>query len=63
MAHSEDRWHAGPSVDMARRLAEALPNAELATLEGYGSLVLLEAPQVFVAASQAFYARQLASAR
>jgi len=61
MAHSEDRWHAGPSVDMVRRLAKALPNAELVTLEGYGSLVLLEAPQVFLAAAEPFYARQLAA--
>lgn len=58
VAHSEDRWHAGPSVDMAHRLASMLPAAELVTLEGYGSLVLLEAPEVFLAAADAFYARQ-----
>lgn len=62
VAHSEDRWHAGPSVDMARRLADALGDATFATLEGYGSLVLLEAPSVFLAAADPFFERHLAPA-
>lgn len=55
VAHSEDRWHAGPTVDMARNLAAQMPMATLEVLEGFGSLVLLEAPEVFLRVANAFY--------
>jgi pimeloyl-ACP methyl ester carboxylesterase len=47
----------GPSPDMARALHARLPGAELAMAEGYGSLMVMEAPQVFHQLSAPFHAR------
>lgn len=47
----------GPSPDMARTLYSRMPAAEFALAEGYGSLMLMEAPAVFLRLSQAFHAR------
>jgi len=56
VAHSEDRWHAGPTVAMAESLRDRIPGARYALLQGYGSLVLLEAPEVFLDAVEPFLA-------
>jgi pimeloyl-ACP methyl ester carboxylesterase len=54
VAHSEDRWHAGPSVEMAEVLRTRIPGARYALLHGFGSLVLLEAPEAFLAVAERF---------
>ena len=60
VAHSEDRWHAGPTVAMAQHVHAQLPVSRLAVLQGYGSLVLLEAPEVFLVEADRFYDEVLA---
>lgn len=55
----QDRWHAGPTIAMARELHRRLPNAHLEVLAGYGSLVPLEAPQRVIATTTPFYERVL----
>lgn len=47
----------GPNPDMARLLHSRLRSAELAMAEGYGSLMLMEAPEVFLRLSDNFYSR------
>ena len=44
LAPDLDLWHAGPTVAMARALAERLPTATLEVLENAGSLIALEDP-------------------
>ena len=39
-----NRWHAGPTPGMARRLAALIPGAELAIADGLGALFPLEDP-------------------
>jgi len=53
----DDRWHAGPTVAMARALANQLPGSRHEHIAGYGSLVLLEAPERFLAIAEPFFAR------
>ena len=48
---SFDRW---PSLAMARRLHGLIPDSELAVIHGGGSLVLMEAPEKFMAAAGRF---------
>ena len=52
----DDRWHAGPTVAMARALAQQLPTSRHEHIAGYGSLVLLEAPERFLAIAEPFFA-------
>lgn len=52
----EDRWHAGPTIAMARALAQQLPTSQHQHLAGYGSLLLLEAPERFMAIAEPFFA-------
>ena len=47
----------GPSSEMASRLHAAIPGSELALADGYASLFLLEAPEVFVRLSKPFFER------
>lgn len=44
LAPTLNLWHAGPTLEMAEALHEEIRNAQLVPLAGYGSLVLLEAP-------------------
>ncbi|MCY4589923.1 MAG: alpha/beta hydrolase [Alphaproteobacteria bacterium] len=44
LAPDLDLWHAGPTVAMARALAERIPTATLEVLEDAGSLIALEDP-------------------
>jgi pimeloyl-ACP methyl ester carboxylesterase len=55
VAHTEDRWHAGPTVEMAERVHARIPGSRFASMQGFGSLVLLEAPEVFLAAAEPFF--------
>jgi pimeloyl-ACP methyl ester carboxylesterase len=57
LAPTRNAWHAGPTVEMAESLARRIPNAEVHRLEGYGSLVPLEAPQRVVESIAAFLER------
>lgn len=41
-----DRWHAGPTVAMGRRLAALIRGARMEVLEGVGSLAPLEVPDL-----------------
>ena len=52
----DDRWHAGPTVAMAQALAQQLPTSRHEHIAGYGSLVLLEAPERFMAIAEPFFA-------
>ncbi len=45
----------GPCVEMAERLHEAIPESRLAIARGYGSLLLIEAPDEFAALSDSFF--------
>lgn len=46
-----DRW---PSLAMARRLNGLIPDSELAVIHGAGAMVLMEAPEKFMAAAGRF---------
>ncbi len=52
-----DPAYFGPSPDMARALHASMPGSELAMAEGYGSLMVMEAPEVFHRLSAPFHAR------
>ncbi|MBA3507323.1 MAG: hypothetical protein H0T80_16290 [Betaproteobacteria bacterium] len=52
----DDRWHAGPTVAMARALAQQLSTSRHEHITGYGSLVLLESPERFLAIAEPFFA-------
>lgn len=58
LATSLDSWHAGPTVGMARALAERLPQATLAVVEGYGTFFFIERPALFAEHAGAFLAEQ-----
>jgi len=40
-----NRWHAGPSREMAEAVHRAIPNSQMAVFEALGPLMLLEAPE------------------
>jgi pimeloyl-ACP methyl ester carboxylesterase len=63
VAHSEDRWHAGPTVEMARAVHARIPNARFTLMQGFGSLVLLEAPEAFLASVKPFIDEVLGTER
>lgn len=46
LATSLDNWHAGPTIGMARALAQKLPDATLATIDGYGTFFFIEKPEL-----------------
>lgn len=52
-----DSGFVGPSPQMASQLHAAIPTSELALAQGYASLLLLEAPEVFARLSEPFFAR------
>ena len=52
-----DSGFVGPSPEMASRLHAAIPGSELELAQGYASLFLLEAPEVFVQLSKPFFDR------
>ena len=45
----------GPCGEMATRMHEAMPGSRLAIAKGYGSLLLIEAPEEFAALSDSFF--------
>lgn len=47
----------GPCGEMAELLHRAMPVSELAIARGYGSLLLIEAPEAFAGLSASFYSR------
>jgi pimeloyl-ACP methyl ester carboxylesterase len=49
VASELERWNAGPGPEMARLLHARIPGAEFAFLENVGELVLVEAPEKFIA--------------
>lgn len=57
VASELERWNAGPGPEMARLLHARIPGAEFALLEDVGELVLVEAPEKFLAVLDAFLAR------
>lgn len=53
-APTENRWNAGPTVEMAALLARRIPSSRLVRLEGLGPLAPLEAPDMVAAAIMTF---------
>jgi len=60
LATSLDSWHAGPTVGMARALADRLPDATLSVIDGFGTFFFLEQPSLFAEHAGAFLAAQAA---
>lgn len=54
LAPTLNKWHAGPTLEMAEALAALMPRAELVALDNAGSLILLEDPQRVIAPLQKF---------
>ena len=52
-----DTAYIGPNSEMARALHDRIPCSELAITPDYGSLMMLEAPQVFQSISRSFFER------
>ncbi len=50
-----DPAHIGPNAEMAEALHKRIAGSELVIGTGYGSLMLLEAPEAFQAASRSFF--------
>jgi pimeloyl-ACP methyl ester carboxylesterase len=53
-APTDNRWNAGPTMEMATLLARRIPSSRLVKLEGLGPLAPLEAPDEVAAAIIAF---------
>jgi pimeloyl-ACP methyl ester carboxylesterase len=53
-APTENRWNAGPTMEMADLLARRIPSSRLVRLEGFGPLAPLEAPGMVAAAIMTF---------
>jgi pimeloyl-ACP methyl ester carboxylesterase len=49
-----ERWNAGPSVSMAREVQKRIPKSKMAVLQNVGELVLIEAPEKFLAVLEPF---------
>jgi hypothetical protein len=48
---------------MARAVHARIPNARFTLMQGFGSLVLLEAPELFLASAEPFFDEALGTER
>lgn len=59
LAPTLNQWHAGPTLEMAQTLAALMPHSQLVTLDGSGSLILLEDPERVIVPLSSFIKRRL----